>query len=170
MVTKGTVQGRVESNKYSVILEKYGDISALIKEWENAGKTDFGLLNQTNVAVVATAPGLEWVLPNNTVVYVCIHDNNLEAPVIVGIASMPSNNSACGVNASLLSLVVSGATSLGKETSIGDVKKEELGRISGLSENAQVQFNTIRDNLTEMFSSVIDDIRTYLPEDMLPII
>lgn len=158
MVTSGIIKSKVDNHKYKVLLPRYEDIE------EGPGESD---VSSYQMAVVCSHPGCEVDYVVGEAVFVCILDNDLSTPVIMGRlegASTPS-----GVSGHTLSdLVVGSSATLPATTSIGDfgddqyVSPEALANVAGLSYNAQLQFNDIRDSLITMLTAATDTMEKLL--------
>ena len=97
-------------------------------------------------ARVCTIPGFVPEFNSDIPVFVCIEDNNLSQPIIMGnliLNNYDNENVGVGTAKAYLSkLTVTGATTLSSETSIGDVTSNQLGCLVGVNSNIQNQFNT----------------------------
>ena len=97
-------------------------------------------IDHTIDARVSISPGVVPAYKIGDMVYVCIEDNKLDVPVIMGALKCDALKSAC--DASFNSLKVTGTTKLSKDTSIGDITSENLECLSNLKGNIQSQIDT----------------------------
>lgn len=99
-------------------------------------------------ANICTLPG---VTPNyqvGDVVYICIEDNNLQEPVIMGLL-YPTKNVKTVSDGKFSSLCVTVNTKLSADTTIGEVTAENIKCLSNVNKNIQTQFDQ---NLSEKVS------------------
>jgi hypothetical protein len=132
MVTPAKIMGSgTNPHTYKV------QVIAYYEYLNNGGKEDF---SHTIDARVAMSPGVTPAYKNGDMVYVCIEDNRLDVPVIMGALECDALKSVS--DASLSSLTVSGNTKLSSDTSIGVVTKENIACLENVKSNIQSQFDT----------------------------
>lgn len=132
MVTTAEIIGAgSSSNTYKVRVLAYYDYL------QNGGDED---ISHTIDARVAMSPGVKPAYKNGDMVYVCIEDNRLDIPVIMGAFQCDKLKSVS--DASFSSLSVSGNTKLSADTAIGEVTKENIACLQNVKSNIQSQFDT----------------------------
>ena len=148
MVTAAKIVGRKpNTNKYNVEIFAYG-------KYEEAENEED--LSATQEAIVAVCPGLSPAYKAGDIVYVCIEDNKLDTPVIMG--ALHTKNLKSLSDAKFSSLIVSGNTKLGEDTTIGSVTKDNIKSLIGVRGNIQ---NQIDANISTQIS-LLDDISSML--------
>ena len=151
MVTPAEIIGAgSKPNTYKVQVIAYYDYI------QNGGKE---ALNHTIDARVAMSSGITPAYKKGDKVYVCIEDNRLDVPVIMGALKCDALKSVS--DASLSSLTVSGNTKLSADTSIGKVTKEHIACLENVKSNIQEQFDTnikTQIALLENMKSMLDEL------------
>jgi hypothetical protein len=135
MVTKATVEKIISNEEISVNIPAYD----IVEEG-----TDEEELSSSQVARISCPPGF---IPDFTVgdtVFVCIEDNDLGEPVVMGKLLLDgcSEDSVGSSRATLSKLKVTGATKLSKDTNIGEVTDKHILCLKDARSNIQEQLDT----------------------------
>ena len=143
MVTKGKILEIISDKEVKIEVPAFG----LIEEMEGESE-----VNEMPVARICTVPGC---LPNfavGDVILICIEDNDLSAPMIMG-RLIPDDESLGTSNATFQTLAVEKDTTLSKDTTIGDVTPENISYLEGVTSHIQAQFDT---NTTQKINALND--------------
>ena len=158
MVTKGVIKS-INSGLYTVEIPKYD----LVVEVE--GEEDLPDVISTNSASdssvkTSTYPGIVPTYKEGDEVFICIEDNVLDKIVIMGLASRPNpdtNTPMSNMTAGVLKVVTEAI--LPANTKIGDVTKDNIATLKGMTVNIATKFGDIerqRDSLLDTLSDMFD--------------
>ena len=155
MVTKAIVHRIVSDTEVIVKVPAFDLVE------EEAGEDD---VNSLPRARIATTPGCIPKFKVNDTVYVCIEDNDLSKPIIMGVlvTSQPEPTRSTS-DATFESLKVNVNAILPEDTSIGDVGKENIQMLCGVNSNIQKQFDDNMVQKKDMIKFMTDTINTYFP-------
>lgn len=155
MVTKAIIHRIVSDTEVIVKVPAFD----LVEEEE--GEED---VNSLPRARITATPGCRPKFKVNDTVYVCIEDNDLSKPIIMGtlITGQPEATRSTS-DATFESLKVNVNTALPEDTSIGIVTKDDIRRLYGVRENVQKQFNDNMAQKKDMLKFMTDTINTYFP-------
>ena len=155
MVTKALVHRIISDTEVVVKVPAFDLIE------EDEGEEDVSSLP---VARITATAGCRPKLKINDIVYVCIEDNDLSKPIIMGtlITSQPEATRSTS-DATFDSLKVNVNTVLPEDTKIGNVTKEDIKRLSGVKENIQKQFNDNMSQKVSLLTFMTDTINKYFP-------
>ena len=103
-----------------------------------------------NNVPVCISTGIVPILKKGNIVYISFRDNDYGSPVIIG--SKPVSGTTVESNATLNSLIVSGNSTLSKDTKIGEVPYTTLEYLIGCTSNIAAQFTAL--------NSAVDSIDT----------
>ena len=171
MVTVAKIRKVLSDVEYEVYIPAYGKIE------EDEGQDDVDSVQTARITSVAGCwPKLN---PNDTV-YVCIEDNKLEQPIIIGSLvngekpdiNKDRKNYSNGVlfarstsDASFDSLKVDSHVVLTGNTYIGTVQPRQIARLGDVTDNIQAQFNRNLTQKEELLKYMTDVIDLYFPEE-----
>jgi hypothetical protein len=144
MVTRATVDKIISKEELSVIIHAYD----IVEEGPDDSE-----LSSTQTARISCPPGLIPEFKVGDIVFVCIEDNDLGVPVVMGklILDDCSEENIGKSNAYLNTLNVSGSAKLSSSTSIGEVTQENIKCLKGVNKNIQDQLDFIfNDNINVM--------------------
>ena len=149
MVTKATVKKKLSDEEVRVYIPMYEGVE------EEDGEKD---LSNTQTARIISVSGIIPDLYEGDTVYVCIEDNNLGDPIVMGKLLLDGcTEKTVGTSRATFSkLVVKNEATLCSNTSIGDVTSKNISYLKGVRSNIQNQFDTIvsqRDKLFETLST-----------------
>lgn len=96
--------------------------------------------NELPIAKIASPPGCSPKYKVGDVVFVCIENDSLSNPVVVG-SLVGDRRSSSTSDMALDSLAVKVNTNLSEDTSIGEVTKDNIKCLLGLGENVQKKFD-----------------------------
>lgn len=132
MVTRAKILNVISDNEVKIEVPMFG----LIQELEGEGQ-----INELPIARISTVPGCAPNFKPGDIVLICVEDNDLSNPVIIG-RLITDNNSLGTSNGSFQSLRVEKDTDLGKNTKIGNVTATNIEQLIGANYNIQGQLDT----------------------------
>lgn len=155
MVTKAIVHRIISDTEVVVKVPAFDLIE------EEDGEEDVSSLPRARITATA---GCRPKLRVNDIVYVCIEDNDLSKPIIMGtlITDAPEATRSTS-DAVFDSLKVNVNTNLAEDTTIGKVKKDEIKRLSGVKENIQKQFDDNMNQKIALLDFMTLVINSYFP-------
>ena len=135
MVTKATVQKVLSNEALRVKIHAYD----MVEEGPDEDN-----LASTQVARINCPPGFIPDFKVGDTVYICIGDNDLNDPIVMGKLLLDKcKESTVGTSRATLSkLFVTGSAELGANTKIGDVTAKNIECIKGARSNLQDQLDT----------------------------
>ncbi|MBR3598849.1 MAG: hypothetical protein IKL53_03125 [Lachnospiraceae bacterium] len=156
MVTKGIIKITGNPNNTpKVNIIKYGQLEG------SPGAEDPNLYP---TGAICSLPGISPCYRDGDIVYVCIEDNNLHEPVIMGLVGGIRPDREINSNSKVRSIEVTVNAKLPADTTIGNISMKNLSNLAGLANNAQEQLNTINSNqinileeLTNIFNEAAKD-------------
>ena len=133
MVTKGIVTELINSNQARVRLPLLDSIENVKGSTSN---------NNLSIATVCSISNTKHSISVGDIVYVSFEDNDKSKPVILGhLIYDKTTNSQTEINVNALN--VKTKTNLSKDTTIGNVKYNEIAALSGIQRNIQAQLNNL---------------------------
>lgn len=146
MVTAAKVISKLsDGHKYKISVLQYDNYE------EAEGES---ILSAYQEATVAVCPGLTPIYEAGDMVFVCIEDNRLDSPVIMGALSTSTLKSLS--DARFNSLEVTGDTVLSKDTTIGEVEPKNIEHLKGTRDFIQKQFDDIMSVQMELQKSMTE--------------
>lgn len=153
MVTKAYVKGVTSKGEVKVLIPAITGYEELEGEKE---------LEDMQTGWVCTTPGCVPKYKANDVVYICIEDNNLSNPVIMGTLDT-GKTPTIQTDAFFSSLTVETNAKLPKDTSIGkDVTSSNLQNLKGLSFNVQNEFVALNSVVQEALNYTTTKLNAFL--------
>ena len=151
MVTRAIIKRVISEKEVQVEVPMFG----LIEEGEGEEQ-----VNELPVARISTTPGCCPNFKQNDVVLICIEDNDLNNPMVMG-RLIPEDKSIGTSNGVFETFKVNKDATLSRNTTIGKVSADSLSCMEGVTSNVQTQFNTnlsqkveLLDWLTELLNGV----------------
>lgn len=151
MVTKAIVKKKLSDEEVRVYIPMYNGVE------EEDGEKD---LSNTQTARIISVSGIIPDLRAGDTVYVCIEDNNLGDPIVMGKLLLDgcNDNTVGTARATLSKLVVTSTTKLSEDTSIGNVSNDNIRTLEGARSKLQGQLDSqlnqrinLLDTLTSKF-------------------
>lgn len=146
MVTRAKILEIISDEEVKIEVPAFG----LIEEME--GEDD---VNSMPHARICTVPGCYPNFKSGDVVLICIEDNDLSTPMIMG-RLIPDDGSLGTSNATLQNLTVEKDSVLAKNTTIGDVTAENIEQLIGANYNIQGQLDTNMSQKTDFLKFLTD--------------
>jgi hypothetical protein len=154
MVTRAIVDEVISNEELRVSIAAYGEVI------EEDGEPD---LSTSQIARINSVPGFVPNFKKGDSVFVCIEDNDLGKPIVMG--KLLTNNcdiNSVGIsNAKLSSLIVVGSTTLGSDTHIGEVSSEHIKCLSGATSNIQKNLDSIWGDRDRILKTVTGKLTTF---------
>jgi hypothetical protein len=146
MIVRGIIEEVLDNNHAKV------RIPTIHKSSNAVGSTPN---NELPVALICTLPGYSVNIRRGNAVIVGYENDDEGSPVILGLISSAETNNS---DADLLveSIEVKVNTKLPKETSIGDISKESLQNLSGLSKNVENTFDQQEEKIRSAQKNISD--------------
>lgn len=132
MVTRARIIKVISEKEVQIEVPMFG----LIEEGEGEEQ-----VNELPNARICTTPGCSPNYKKDDIVLICIEDNDLSNPMIMG-RLIPDDKTIGTSNAEFDTLEVNKDTTLSKNTTIGEVKPEHIEQLVGVTHNIQLQFDT----------------------------
>lgn len=152
MVTQAIIREVSSETEVKIEVPMFG----LIEEGEGEEQ-----VNEFPIARISTTPGCSPNYKIGDTVLICIKDNDLNSPIIMG-RFIPDDKTIGTSNAEFDTLKVNKDTTLSKNTTIGEVKPEHIEQLVGVTHNIQLQFDTNTNQkieamnwMTEQFNNII---------------
>ena len=123
MVTRAIIKKIISEKEVQVEVPMFG----LIEEGHGEEQ-----VNELPIARISTTPGCSPNFKENDVVLICIEDNDLNNPMIMG-RLIPDNKSIGTSNAVFDTFKVNKDTTLSRNTTIGKVSADSLSCVEGIS-------------------------------------
>ena len=135
MVTKATVEKIISNEELGVRIHAYD----IVEEGPDDEE-----LSSTQVARISSVAGFIPDFAVGDTVYICIEDNDLGEPVVMGklLLDRCSESTVGTSRATLSKLTVKESVKLCRNTSIGNVTADNISYLKGASSNIQSQLNT----------------------------
>lgn len=159
MVTKAKVEKIISNEELSVKIHAYD----IVEEGPNEDD-----LSSSQVARISCPSGFIPDFKVGDTVFVCIEDNDLGEPVVIGKLLLDNckEDNVGTSRAALSKLKVTGSTELGATTNIGDVTSKNIECLKGARTNIQDQIDSqlsyevsLLNNLTNKFNIFADTIK-----------
>lgn len=156
MVTTAKVLSVISNEEVKVQIDAYD-------EYEDDPNTSEDDLSNTHTARVSSVPGFIPDFKVGDIVFVCIKDNRLDEPIVMGkhLLDECKENTVGTSRATLSKLVVNDAVRLCEDTEIGDVKKEQISYLKGAKSNIQAQLDTQLNQRETLLSKLTTKLTTF---------
>jgi len=149
MISRAFVEAVVDETHVKVRIPRINKVSGAV------GATP---TNELGIGVVCAPPGYSPRLRRGDTVLVAYEDDDNGSPVVLGLLFNP--NSQTVGDAKLDSLEINVSTKLPKNTTIGEVKEENIEYLIGLKDNAQKQFDALNNDVNNTISSITETNET----------
>lgn len=100
--------------------------------------------NNLSEATMCVPPKFDMNIKQGDTVYILFEDNNRQKPIIIGFVKN-DENSFC--NSETIDLHIENSANLPDNVSIGDVNKDNIKNLSGLTKNIQNFLNVTKENV-----------------------
>lgn len=151
MVTKAQIEKIISENEVQIKVPMFGMIEEEADEEE---------VNDLPNARICTTPGCSPNYKKGDVVLICIEDNDLTNPIIMG-KFIPDNNTVGTSDANFDILKVLEETTLSKKTTIGKVLPENIEHLEKSKWNLQLQFDTNTNQKIEVLNFLTDSLNQF---------
>ena len=156
MITRGIVEE---------VVDKY-NIRVRLPIFDRASYADFHIAKKNlNVAVICTLPACDLNVQVGDVVFVAFEDGGDKKAFILGyLYRNHTPTTYCDLSLNTLHTIQE--THLCHNTSIGKVTPTEISRLSGLTDNIQLQIDSLSQNVQSLYESIENNILTTVtPQD-----
>ena len=139
MISRAFIESVVDETHVKVRIPRVNKIAGAVGSTPTA---------ELAISIVCTLPGYSPRLRRGDAVIVAYEDDDEGSPVVIGTLFKKTSNSTADINIDSATFNIS--VELPENTSIGEVQKENIQNLVGLSDNAQLQFDnlfTTTDNL-----------------------
>mgnify|MGYP003295047062 CR=1 FL=1 len=151
MVTRAKILEIISDMEIKIEVPAFGLIEELEGEEE---------VNEMPTARICTVPGCYPNFEEGDIILICIEDNDLSNPMIMG-RLIPDDGSLGTSNGTFQNLTVEKDTVLAKETTIGEVTSGNIEQLYGANYNLQGQLDTNiaqRTELLDFISETLDEV------------
>lgn len=143
MISRAFVEAVVDETHVKVRIPRINKVEGAV------GATP---LSELGIGVVCAPPGYSPRLRRGDTVLVAYEDDDNGSPVVLGLLFNPLSDTTADINIDSAEFNVS--VKLPKETSIGEVTKENLESLIGLRNNAQTQIDTLSSSVNDNKNSI----------------
>jgi hypothetical protein len=123
----------------------------------------------SSIATLSTLSGLDTTYSPGDAVFVSIEDYEIAKPVILGKLQVSSKDKEVPLTkATLASLTVDATTVLPKDTTIGNITKEEISYLSKLRSNVQGQIDLTHTDIKGILSHMVRKFDSFCKDFAIP--